>query len=137
MFFSKRVLAKYNKYCSQQIWVMLDIPGFNVLIATGVLWFHNPSHTSPNWPEPNFFNSFRDFRSISQWSTVLYDKSKGVGISFWGRKKRNNTNTTYFVSGLCVNLCCTHSKWSFNYKEWIFTWSMLDEEYISECIALL
>ena len=31
-------------------------PVLSVLMATGVVLFHSPSHTSPNWPWPSFLN---------------------------------------------------------------------------------
>lgn len=46
------------------------VPGLSVFIATGVVLFHRPSHTSPNWPCPSFLRNFNDERSISHWSRV-------------------------------------------------------------------
>lgn len=40
-------------------------PALRVLMATGVVPFHTPDHTSPKFPEPNFFWNCRVERSIS------------------------------------------------------------------------
>jgi len=56
-------------------------PGFNVLIATGVVLFHRPSHTSPNCPCPNLRTNLRELRSISHWSRVLWDRPLVIGFS--------------------------------------------------------
>ena len=46
-------------------------PGIKVLMATGVVLFHRPSHTSLNCSCPNLRTNFRELRSISHWSRVL------------------------------------------------------------------
>ena len=43
--------------------------GLSVLMATGVVLFHSPSYTSPNWPWPNLRRSLSDDRGISHWSS--------------------------------------------------------------------
>jgi hypothetical protein len=58
-----------------------DSPGFSVLIATGVVLFQSPSHTSPNCPCPNLRTNFRELRSISHWSRVLWDRPLVIGFS--------------------------------------------------------
>lgn len=49
--------------------------------------FHRPSNTSPNWPAPSFFSSLTDLRSISHWSTVLYDRPWVCGASICTNRK--------------------------------------------------
>lgn len=52
---------------------------WNSLIATSIILFHNPCHTSPNSPLPSFFTLVRELRSISHWS--LNDRLGRVGLS--------------------------------------------------------
>ena len=70
------VLQCHNIYNSHHYW-----PGFSVLIATGVVLFHKPSQTSPNWPWPNLRTNLRLVLSISHWSLVVWDRSAVVGLS--------------------------------------------------------
>lgn len=64
-------------------------PVFNVFMATGVVLFHNPSHTSPNWPWPNFLTNFKELRSISHWSLVLWESPPVAGFSTYKKQKIN------------------------------------------------
>ena len=64
-----------NKY-------MFSIPGFNVLMATGVILPNSPScHTSPNWPWPisRIRVHWREELGTSQLS--LFEKSTVSGVS--------------------------------------------------------
>ena len=71
---------------------MLVEPVFSVLMATGVVLFHNPSQTSPNWPCPSFRMNFKLVRSISQWSLVLCDRPSVAGFSIWGVGGKSTDN---------------------------------------------
>lgn len=59
------------------------LPDLSVLIATGVVLFQRPSHTSPNWPEPNFRTNFNELLSISHWSRVRCDNPSVTGFSIY------------------------------------------------------
>ena len=61
----------------------LNLPCFRLLIATGVVLFQRPSHTSPNWPWPNFLTNLRLDRSISHWSRVACDRPEVTGFSIY------------------------------------------------------
>lgn len=65
----------------------MGVPGLRVFTATGVVSFHRPSNTSPNWPAPSFLSSLMDLRSISHWSTVLYDKPWVWGTSICSNRR--------------------------------------------------
>ena len=64
------------------------IPGFSVFIATGVVLFHNPSQTSPNWPLPSFLSKRRLDLSISHLSWVVWARSAVKGLSIWKHKNK-------------------------------------------------
>lgn len=65
----------------------MSVPGLRVFTATWVVLFHRPWNTSPNWPPPSLFISLMDFRSISHWSTVLYDRPWVCGASIYSNGK--------------------------------------------------
>lgn len=76
------------------------LPDFNVLMATGVVLFHNPSHTSPNCPDPSFLLNRRELLSISHWSRVRCDSPPVTGFSIYGaeqeRQKRFKHGETWY-----------------------------------------
>lgn len=66
----------------------IDLPDLRVFIATGVVLFHKPSHTSPNCPDPNLRTNFNELRSISHWSRVRCDSPSVTGFSICVSKSR-------------------------------------------------
>lgn len=58
----------------------LNVPR-NSLIATSIILFHTPCHTSPNSPLPSFFTLVRELRLISHWSSN--DRLGRDGLSSW------------------------------------------------------
>lgn len=64
----------------------LKLPDLSVLMATEVVLFHSPSHTSPNCPDPNFRTNFSEVLSISHWSRVRCDNPSVTGFSIYIRE---------------------------------------------------
>ena len=101
------------------------IPGLSVLMATGVVLFHRPSHTSPNWPWPICLIIRRVYLGISHWSCVLYDKPcvSGLSVSYKRKIERWTEYSIYhnypiFVYNVYLELwrqnhCCENWNWQF------------------------
>ena len=77
--------CEFSAYYPKKIDYMY-LPCLRLLIATGVVLFHNPSQTSPNCPCPSLRTNFKLPRSISHWSRVECDKSAVTGFSIWRPK---------------------------------------------------
>ena len=83
----------------------LHLPCLRLLIATGVVLFHKPSHTSPNCPCPSFLTNLRLDLSISHWSLVLWERPSVTGFSIWNGIKLVATNAIKFLKRcVCMNL---------------------------------
>ena len=94
-------------------------------MATGVVLFHRPSHTSPNWPWPICLIIRRVYLGISHWSCVLYDKPcvSGLSVSYKRKIERWTEYSIYhnypiFVYNVYLELwrqnhCCKNWNWQF------------------------
>jgi len=81
-------------------------PCFKLLMATGVVLFQRPSHTSPNWPWPSLRTNFKLVRSISHWSRVEWDRSAVTGFSTYRKKNQNQFfEKNLLSSGWCLYAC--------------------------------
>ena len=65
-------------------------PGLRVLMATGVVPFHIPDHTSPKFPAPSFFWNWRVERSISHSSLQQKKKTR--------RESKARPGTNLFIT---------------------------------------
>ena len=74
------------------------LPCLRLLIATGVVLFHNPSQTSPNCPCPSLRTNFKLPRSISHWSRVECDKSAVTGFSIYKKREKKIRSNVYYTS---------------------------------------
>ena len=79
--------CEFSAYYPKKIDYMY-LPCLRLLIATGVVLFHNPSQTSPNCPCPSLRTNFKLPRSISHWSRVECDKSAVTGFSICKKREK-------------------------------------------------
>ena len=131
--------CEFSAYYPKKIDYMY-LPCLRLLIATGVVLFHNPSQTSPNCPCPSLRTNFKLPRSISHWSRVECDKSAVTGFSICKKREKRmrkmqrllhfqkfppstylfHQNYKYFLNKeersifICysshLNYCCTNEK---------------------------